>query len=57
MGIVGIDVRKVIRMGILPSCNTATAHREAGREMIGAGMVQLPMTCFRQALAAIGETR
>ena len=54
---VGIDVRKVIRTGILPSCNTATAHREAGRGMIGAGMVQMPMICFRQALAAIGETR
>lgn len=54
---IGVDVRKVIRTGILPSCNTATAHREAGRGMIGAGMVQMPMACFQQALAALGDAR
>ena len=50
-------VRKVVRTGILPSCNTATAHREAGKGMIGAGMVQMPMVCFQQALAALAEMR
>ncbi len=54
---IGIDVRKVVRTGILPSCNTATAHREAGKGMIGAGMVQMPMICFQQALAALAEMR
>ena len=54
---IGIDVRKVIRTGILPSCNTATAHREAGRGMIGAGVVQMPMACFQQALAALADAR
>ena len=52
---VGIDVRKVVRTGILPIGNTSTAHREAGRGIIGAGVVQMPMECFRQALLALGS--
>ena len=52
---VGIDVRKVVRTGILPTIDTAMAHREAGHPKIGGGLVQAPAACFSQALVAFGE--
>jgi hypothetical protein len=55
---VGIDVRKVVDEGMRPVINTATAHKEAGMGIIGAGVVKAPMKCFVEAveaLAALGE--
>jgi Protein of unknown function (DUF1116) len=52
---VGIDVRKVVRSGILPTIDTAMAHREAGHPKIGGGLVQAPAACFSQALVAFGD--
>ena len=49
----GIDIRKVVRTGILPRINTGIAHREAGRGQIGAGLVRPPMACFEQAVQAM----
>jgi uncharacterized protein DUF1116 len=49
----GIDVRKVVRTGILPRINTGIAHKEAGIGQIGAGLVQPPRVCFEQALGAL----
>jgi Protein of unknown function (DUF1116) len=46
---VGIDVRKVIRTGILPRLNTGIAHRDPGVGMVGAGLVQAPAGCFQAA--------
>src|SRR3972149_998440 len=39
---VGIDVRKVVRTGILPIIDTAIAHREPGHPLLGAGLVRAP---------------
>jgi hypothetical protein len=52
---VGIDVRRVLRSGILPVINTGIAHREPGIGQVGAGVVHPPAECFvaaGQALAA-----
>ncbi len=49
----GIDIRKVVRTGILPRVNTGIAHRNAGIGQIGAGLVRPPLACFEQAIAAM----
>jgi len=49
---VGIDVRKVIEMGVLPRLNTGIAHKEPGVGMVGAGLLAAPWECFEQAFAA-----
>lgn len=48
----GIDIRKVIELGILPQINTGMAHREAGVGQVGAGLVNPPRECFAKALLA-----
>jgi hypothetical protein len=50
---VGIDVRKVIDEGLRPVINTATAHKQPGMGIIGAGIVQAPMQAFTAALRAL----
>ena len=50
----GIDIRKVVRTGIVPAINTAIAHRSAHR-MIGAGISTPPLQPFEDALVAFGE--
>jgi Protein of unknown function (DUF1116) len=52
---VGIDLRKVIELGITPRVNTGIAHREAGVGQIGAGLVRPPLAVFEQALMAFAE--
>jgi hypothetical protein len=49
----GIDIRKVVRTGILPRVNTGIAHRQAGIGQIGAGLVRPPRACFEAAVAAM----
>lgn len=46
----GIDIRKVVKTGILPVIDTAIAHKEPGIGMIGAGIVNPPMEAFKSAL-------
>jgi uncharacterized protein DUF1116 len=46
----GIDIRKVVKTGILPVIDTAIAHKDPGVGMIGAGMVSPPMEAFKAAL-------
>lgn len=53
---VGIDIRLVARIGILPVIDTAIAHREPGHAKIGGGIVRPPMACFTDALLAFAET-
>lgn len=53
---VGIDVRKVVELGITPRVNTGIAHREAGIGQVGAGLVRPPMEIFEQALTAFAES-
>ncbi|MCP3962015.1 MAG: DUF1116 domain-containing protein [bacterium] len=52
---VGIDVRKVIELGVTPRVNTGIAHREAGIGQVGAGLVRPPLGIFEQALLAFAE--
>jgi hypothetical protein len=49
----GIDIRKVVRSGMVPVINTAIAHRTASR-MIGAGIATPPVQPFVDALVAFG---
>lgn len=51
----GIDVRKVIETGLLPTINTGIAHKEAGFGQVGAGVVTPPRECFEKALLALAE--
>lgn len=48
----GIDVRRVVKLGITPVINTGIAHRRAGKGQIGAGIVRAPIAAFQQALTA-----
>ncbi|HWI61561.1 MAG TPA: DUF1116 domain-containing protein [Symbiobacteriaceae bacterium] len=51
----GIDVRKVVETGILPSINTGVAHRLPGIGQVGAGLVHPPFSIFAEALLSIEE--
>ena len=48
----GIDLLRVIETGIEPVINTGIAHKVAGNGIIGAGLVNMPMTVFEDALEA-----
>ena len=52
----GIDIRKVLRTGILPYINTGIAHREPGIGQVGAGIARAPLACFEQALVAVAAS-
>jgi hypothetical protein len=52
---VGVDVRRVIETGITPRLNTGIAHKTPGVGMVGAGLVQAPLGCFKQAFAALSN--
>ena len=51
----GIDIRKVVELGITPRINTGVAHKNAGVGQIGAGLVRPPMKIFEAALEAYAE--
>ena len=51
----GIDVRKVVASGLAPTINTGIAHRKPGVGQVGAGIVNAPLACFEQAVAALVE--
>lgn len=53
---VGIDIAKVVELGVTPRVNTGIAHREAGIGQIGAGLVRPPMVIFEEALEAYAST-
>ena len=53
----GIDVARVVATGVLPAVNTGMAGRIAGTGQVGAGLVDPPMSCFEQAVAALAEDR
>ncbi len=52
----GIDLRLILKTGILPSINTGIAHMKGGIGQIGAGRFRPPMECFRKAALDIGLT-
>jgi len=51
----GIDIRKVVRFGIVPTINTGIAHKLPGIGQIGAGIVSFPMELFKKALKSYAE--
>jgi len=51
----GIDIRKVVELGITPRINTGIAHKNAGVGQVGAGLVRPPLAIFEQALLAYAE--
>ncbi len=53
---VGIDLRKVVELGVTPRVNTGIAHRLPGVGQIGAGLVRPPLVVFERALEAWAET-
>lgn len=53
---VGIDLRKVVELGVTPRVNTGIAHRRAGVGQIGAGLVRPPIEVFVAALEAAAES-
>lgn len=50
----GIDVRKVVDIGLLPIIDTAIANKAGGE--IGVGLARPPMDCFTDALRALANT-
>jgi len=51
----GIDIRKVVELGITPRINTGVAHKQAGVGQIGAGLVRPPLEIFEQAVVAFAD--
>ena len=51
----GIDIRKVVQTNTLPIIDTAIAHKNPGHSIIGAGLVNPPMECFKSALTRFGS--
>jgi hypothetical protein len=51
----GVDIRKVIELGITPRINTGIAHKEPGIGQVGAGLVRPPMSIFHDALFAFAK--
>ena len=51
----GIDIRKVVELGITPRINTGIAHKDAGVGQVGAGLVRPPMKIFEDALVAYSK--
>ncbi len=49
----GIDIRKVIATGTVPTINTGIAHKNGGQ--IGVGNSKVPMEAFTKAIAAFKE--
>ena len=52
---VGVDIRKVVELGIRPQINTGIAHKDAGVGQIGAGLVLPPVNVFEDALMAYAD--
>ncbi len=51
----GIDLRKVVELGITPRVNTGIAHKEPGVGQVGAGLVRPPMAIFEEALVTFAD--
>src|SRR5512134_338933 len=51
----GIDLGKVVKLGITPRINTGIAHKNAGVGQVGAGLVRPPLKIFEDALLAFAE--
>ncbi|BAJ50375.1 conserved hypothetical protein [Candidatus Caldarchaeum subterraneum] len=52
---VGVDIRRVLRLGLPPVADTGIAHKNAGVGQVGAGIVEIPIEPFKQALRKYAE--
>ena len=50
---VGVDIRKVVELGITPKVTTGILHVSDGSGQVGAGVAEAPLSCFRDALLAL----
>lgn len=46
----GVDVRKVVELGITPAVNTGIIHKTDGTGQVGAGVAWAPIEPFTDAL-------
>jgi hypothetical protein len=51
----GIDAARVVRTRLAPIINTGIAGREPGVGMVGAGIVEAPLSCFVDAVSALAK--
>lgn len=51
---VGVDVRRVVELGVTPQVTTGILHSSSGVGQIGAGVATAPLECFTEALASLG---
>ncbi|MGI5135550.1 MULTISPECIES: oxamate carbamoyltransferase subunit AllG family protein [unclassified Streptomyces] len=47
---VGVDLRRVVELGITPKVNTGVLHVSSGIGQVGAGVATAPVACFVEAL-------
>ena len=52
----GVDVRKVVELGITPKVTTGILHATAGSGQVGAGVATAPIECFTAALMELDAT-
>ncbi len=52
---VGVDIRLVNKLNLLPFINTGIAHKDPGIGQIGAGILRAPRSCFEEALIEFGK--
>ncbi len=52
---VGVDVRKVVELGVTPKVNTGILHSSDGSGQVGAGVAEAPMECFAEALIDLAD--
>ena len=51
----GVDIRKVVELGITPAVTTGILHRSDGTDQVGAGVADPPLGCFADALADLDQ--
>ena len=49
----GVDVRRVVELGITPKITTGVLHASAGVGQVGAGVAEAPLSCFVDAVMAL----
>jgi hypothetical protein len=52
----GVDVRKVVELGITPKVTTGILHATDGSGQVGAGVATAPIECFTAALIELDAT-
>jgi hypothetical protein len=51
----GVDVRRVVELGVTPRVTTGILHRSSGAGQVGAGVASAPVGCFRAAVLHLAE--